>query len=227
MTSVRIGLLGGTFDPVHFGHLHLADVAMTECSLERVLFIPAAQPPHKDETTLSPFADRVAMLEIAGRLSDRFSCTTIEGELPTPSYTFETLLRIRGSLPQGADVFFIIGADAFLDLLSWRSYEKILQLVNLVVARRKGYSHRQLLDFLRLLDYSEKGDCWRKKDGDKKVILLRAVPGDFSSTCIRNEIGQGKFPAGALPDEVIKYIKQHHLYQAKMATAQHGAGLDW
>ncbi len=226
MTSVRIGLLGGTFDPVHFGHLRLADVAMTECSLEQVLFIPAAQPPHKDETTLSPFADRVAMLEIAGRRSDRFGCTTIEGELPTPSYTFETLRKINGSLPPGADIFFIIGADAFLDLLSWRSYENILQLVNLVVARRKGYSHRQLLDFLRLLDYTENGGYWRKKDGDKKIILLRTVPGDFSSTWIRNEIRQGKFPAGNLPDEVIEYIKKHHLYQAKVATAQRGAGLD-
>lgn len=227
MTTVRIGLLGGTFDPVHFGHLRLADVAMAECHLEQVLFIPAAQPPHKDETTLSPFAHRVAMLEIAGRLSDRFACTTIERELPTPSYTFETLQRIKGSLPPGADVFFIIGADAFLDLLSWRSYEQILQLVNLVVARRKGYSSRQLLDFLRLLDYTEDGDHWRTKAGDKKIILLRSVPGDFSSTRIRNEIRQGKLPAGNLPEGVIKYIKQHHLYQAKVATTQRGAGVDW
>ncbi len=227
MTSIRIGLLGGTFDPVHFGHLQLAEVAMTECALERVVFIPAAQPPHKDETTLSPFAHRVAMLKIAGRLSDRFACTAIEGELPTPSYTFETLRKINGSLPLGAEVFFIIGADAFLDLLSWRSYEKILELVNLVVARRQGYSQRQLLDFLRLLDYTEDGGCWRNKNGDKKIILLHSVPGDFSSTWIRNEIRQGKFPAGFLPGEVIEYIKKHHLYQAKLATAQGGAGLDW
>lgn len=223
MTSVRIGLLGGTFDPVHVGHLRLADVAMAECDLEQVLFIPAAQPPHKDETTLSPFAHRVAMLEIAGRRSKRFACTTIEGELPTPSYTFETLQRINGSLPPGADIFFIIGADAFLDLLSWRSYERILQLVNLVVARRKGFSGRQLLDFLRLLDYTEDGDYWRTKDGDKKIILLRSVPGDCSSTWIRNEIRQGRFPADNLPDGVIEYIKKHHLYQTKAATDQHRA----
>jgi len=200
---------------------------MAEYGLERVLFIPAAQPPHKDETTLSPFVDRVAMLEIASRLSDRFACTTIEGELPMPSYTFETLRRIGGCLPFGAELFFIIGADAFLDLLTWRSYEKILQLVNIVVARREGYGDRQLLDFLKRLDYTEDGEGWQGKNGRKKIFLLRAVLGDFSSTCIRNKIRRGNFPAGDLPDEVIKYIKKHHLYQVKMATAQRGAGLDW
>lgn len=227
MTIVRIGLLGGTFDPVHFGHLRLAEVAMAECGLERVLFIPAAQPPHKDETRLSPFADRVAMLEIASRSYDRFSCTPIEGELPTPSYTFETLRRINSSLPPAADLFFIIGADAFLDLLTWRSYENILQLVNLVVASRKGYSARQLLDFLRILDYTEDDGCWRNRAGDRKIILLHAVPGEFSSTWIRNELRQGRIPAGTLPDGVIAYIRRHHLYQAKAATARHGAGSHW
>jgi nicotinate-nucleotide adenylyltransferase len=227
VTSVRIGLLGGTFDPVHFGHLQLADAAMAEYSLDQVLFIPAAQPPHKDEATLSPFAHRVAMLEIAGRQSDRFACTTIEGELPMPSYTFETLRKLGGCWPPGAEFFFIIGVDAFLDLLSWRSYGKILQLVNIVVAQRKGYDHKQLMNFLKQLDYTDHGHCWRGKDGRKEIFLLEAVPGDFSSTGIRKKIRQGNFPAGDLPDEVIKYIKKHNLYQSNRATAERRAGPDW
>ncbi len=213
MTMQRIGLLGGTFNPVHYGHLQLADAAMAECSLDQVVFIPSGQPPHKDRTTLAPFADRIAMLQIAGGLEKRFSCTAIERELPTPSYTIDTLRAIGGRFPTKTDFFFIIGADAFLDLLSWKSYTEVLRCVEIIVAVRQGYHTDKIIEFLRKLEYSDQGNFWQGKDGCKQISILETIPGDYSSTTIRAKICKGIFPEKEIPSGVIEYIKKHSLYQ--------------
>lgn len=215
MSVKRIGLLGGTFNPVHFGHLNLAEAAMNECRLDQIVFIPSALPPHKDETSIASFTARVAMLQRAGANNNRFTCTTIEGQLPTPSYTIDTLRAIDETFPKDARIFFIIGIDAFLDLLTWKSYEEILQRVTLVVAQRKGYHIEQLFSFLIMLNYVDRGHCWQGGDGNKEVYLLNTLPGDYSSTAIREKMQRRIFSTQDVPEEVIKYIKLHNLYQPK------------
>jgi nicotinate-nucleotide adenylyltransferase len=224
VTILKIGLLGGTFDPVHFGHLQLAEVALRECELDKVFFVPAASPPHKDELTVTSFAHRVAMLEIASAHSTRFACSSIEGRLPAPSYTIDTLRALGDAFLEKSDLFFIIGVDAFLDLKTWKSYHEILRLVNIVVAQRKGYRKNQLIDFLELIGYTRQSNCWHGDDGRKKVFLLDARPGNFSSTLIRKKIAGGILPTGDIPEGVIDYIIKHQLYQSKLKRAQHLAG---
>ncbi len=110
----RIGLLGGTFNPVHFGHLQLADAAMAECALDQVVFIPACQPPHKNEASITSFSHRIAMLQIVGANNKHLSCTAIERELPTPSYTIDTLRAIGEGFPVGVNFFFHHRSRCFL-----------------------------------------------------------------------------------------------------------------
>lgn len=224
MTILKIGLLGGTFDPVHFGHLQLAEVALRECGLDKVLFVPAASPPHKVELTVTSFAHRVAMLEIASAQSTRFACSSIEGRLPAPSYTVDTLRALGDAFLDKSDLFFIIGVDAFLDLKTWKSYHEILRLVNIVVAQRKGYRKTQLVDFLEIIGYTWHNNCWHGDDGQKKIFLLDAKPGNFSSTLIRKKIAGGILPTGDIPEGVIDYIINHQLYHSKLKREQHQAG---
>lgn len=226
MTVKRIGLLGGTFNPVHFGHLQLAEVAMAECNLDQVVFIPSSQPPHKDGASIVSFAHRIAMLQNACRNDQRFSCTPIEGELPTPSYTIDTLRAIDGRFPANVLFFFIIGADAFLDILSWKAYEEILQRVTLVVVKRRGYCPDDITKFLDTLKYSDHGSFWQGRDGRREIFLLRAMPAAYSSTAIREKIRKGIFPAEEIPGEVIEYIKEHTLYQSNTAEDQLCACMD-
>lgn len=224
MTISKIGLLGGTFDPVHFGHLQLAEVALRECGLDKIFFLPAASPPHKAEMTVTSFAHRVAMLEIVSALSDRFACSTIEGQLPAPSYTIDTLRALEETFLEKSDLFFIIGVDAFLDLKTWKSYREILQLVNIVVAERSGYRKTQLIDFLKGIGYTWHNNSWQGEDGQKKIYLLDARPGNFSSTLIRKKMEAGVLPTEDIPEGVIDYIIKHQLYQSKLKQERHQAG---
>lgn len=217
MTEKRIGLLGGTFNPVHFGHLQLAYAAMEECSLEHVIFIPSNQPPHKDEASITSFAHRLAMLQIVGAMDKRLSCTAIERELATPSYTIDTLRAMGNSFPLDVDFHFILGADAFLDLLSWKAYEEILQRVTLIVAQRKGFHADQLREFLRSLQYSDHGRSWTRTGEWREIILLQTIPDGYSSTKIRDRINKGVFPTEEIPCGVIEYIKEHALFQPSKA----------
>ena len=226
MTIKRIGLLGGTFNPVHFGHLQLAEAAMAECNLDQVVFIPSCQPPHKDAASITSFSHRIAMLQIVGANNKRLSCMAIERELPTPSYTIDTLRAIADRFPVGVNFFFIIGADAFLDLLSWKSYKEILQRVTLFVAGRKGYPADRLSKFLKSLQYEDHGRFWRGKDGFREIILLQSVPEGYSSTAIRKQISKGTFPKEAIPGAVIDYIKEHALYQPSKVETEICASMD-
>jgi nicotinate-nucleotide adenylyltransferase len=226
VTSRKIGLLGGTFNPVHFGHLQLAEAAMTECQLDQVVFIPSCQPPHKAEASITSFSHRIAMLRIVSANDKRLSCSAIERELSTPSYTIDTLRAFGDRFPVGVDFFFIIGADAFLDLLSWKSYKEILQCVTLLVVGRKGYPADQLSNFLISLQYSDHGRVWRAKNGFKEIVLLQTIPEGFSSTAIRKQISKGIFPKEAIPGAVIDYIKEHALYQPSKARTESCTSMD-
>ena len=215
MTTSRIGLLGGTFDPVHTGHLQLAEAALRECNLDRILFIPSASPPHKIGTPITSFAHRLAMLKLVSSRNPRFTCTEIEGDLPTPSYTIDTLRVLGGLFPAETEFFFIIGVDAFLDFATWKSYRDILRLVNIVIALRNGNTRTQLTEFLQKIGYFWQNNSWREESGGKTIFILQTIPGQFSSTRIRKKIKRGLLPTGDIPAEVLEYIVKHQLYQTE------------
>lgn len=216
MTTSRIGLLGGTFDPVHTGHLQLAEAALRECRLDRILFIPSASPPHKVGTPITSFAHRLAMLELVSKGNPWFACSAIEGDLPTPSYTIDTLRVLGGLFPGETEFFFIIGVDAFLDFATWKSYRDILRLVNIVISLRNGYTRIQLIEFLQSIGYFWQDNSWREEHGiGKEIVILQTIPGQFSSTRIRKRIKEGILPTGDTPEEVLEYIVKHQLYETE------------
>jgi nicotinate-nucleotide adenylyltransferase len=136
----RIGIYGGTFDPVHYGHLKVAEAVLSAFALDRIFFVPAFTPPHKRKRMISSPFHRMAMLALATADSPKMLVSTVELEAPSRPYTIETLGRLRTEL-QPARLFFMMGADSFIDVTSWREYEAILSEYDVIVATRPGYRH--------------------------------------------------------------------------------------
>jgi len=213
VTYSKIGLLGGTFDPVHNGHLQLAESALEEYRLDKVVFIPSAQPPHKTDVSITSFKHRTAMLSLAGQGRRCFECNPIEGALAKPSYSIDTLRELSKYYQTDCKLYFIIGADAFLDILTWKSYQEILQTVHILISERKGYKSSQLFDLLRRLGYTGQGNTWHGKNTQKDIYLLNAIPEDYSSSVIRNLLSLGDSVRRLIPAVVLDYIKKNKLYQ--------------
>jgi nicotinate-nucleotide adenylyltransferase len=209
----KIGLLGGTFDPVHYGHLQLAQSAMEECSLDKVVFIPSAQPPHKKGASITPFNHRLAMLNLAGACENSFECDAIEDSLPKPSFTIDTLRELLKHYSTDCRFYFMIGADAFLDILTWKSYTAILRSVNIILSKRKGYDAEHLAILLKKLGYAASDGLWHGNDGKKSIYILKNIPDCLSSSAIRTMIKKGESVQQYLPESVLEYIKKYKLYQ--------------
>jgi len=207
----RIGVFGGTFDPIHFGHLELAEQAIKEVKLSKLLFIPAAKPPHKNGI-ITPIEHRIAMLELVCKGSKHFSCSRIEAELPKPSYTVDTLVELIKRYPDDAELYFIIGGDAFLDLMTWKSYTKILSMVQIVVSPRIGYSNQSIYAFLDRIGYTQINRKWQGEDGRKNIVLLSKSPQDVCSSKVREVIAKGSDTTTLLPEVIAGYIKENCLY---------------
>jgi nicotinate-nucleotide adenylyltransferase len=212
--SQKIGLLGGTFDPIHYGHLQLAATALEECSLDKVVFIPSAQPPHKNGTLLTSFRHRLAMLTLAVQDRNGFECNDIEGTLPKPSYTIDTLQVLLKHYKSDCRLYFMIGADAFLDILTWKSHQEVLHSVNIILSQRKGYRGVQLSGLLKKLGYKPSEGSWHGDDGQKEIYILKKTPDDHSSSGIRTLIGEGESIQRFSPKSVIEYIHKYKLYQS-------------
>lgn len=187
----RIGLFGGTFDPIHRGHLQIAQEAAQTFALDRVLFIPAANPPHKTAAALTPYADRLRMTEIACASYPNFSASALESD-PEKSYTVDTLERVRRELSSYDDLFFLIGADAFREIETWKRWRDVLKLTEFIVISRPGAEYRI--------------------PGDAHVHRMDDVRIPISSSAIRKRLAAGE-PAPELPAEVAEYIREHGLYR--------------
>lgn len=211
MSPHRIGVFGGTFDPIHFGHLQLAEQAIKEVKLSKLLFIPAAKPPHKNGI-ITPIEHRIAMLELVCSRSEHFSCSRIEAELPKPSYTVDTLVELIKRYPGDAELYFIIGGDAFLDLMTWKSYTEILSMVQIVVSPRIGYSNQRIYAFLDRIGYTEINRKWQGEDGRKDIFLLSEPPQDVCSSKVKEVIAKGSDTTTILPEVIAGYIKENSLY---------------
>ncbi len=209
----KVGILGGTFDPVHTSHLELAEAARKEYGLTKILFIPAAVPPHKRGSKVTSFEHRLRMLEIACESSVFFECSSIEGELPRPSYTVDTLKALQSGMGKEYTFYFIIGVDAFLDIPTWKSYREIVQLVSLIVSKREGIDEKELANLAHSLGYKNtNGSVWIGSKGSRDICFLKKTPADISSTSIRQTIRDNQITSGTIPGKVIEYIKTHNLY---------------
>lgn len=233
--AARVGLLGGTFDPIHLGHVETALVARRALGLDQVIVLPARVPPHRPQEPLASPYHRFAMAALAVNGIEGLEASDIEMCAPGPSYTADTLTRChdRWSLPP-VQIFFITGADAFAEIETWHRYPEVLGLSNFVVVSRPGFPAdglRQRLPALarRMATAAADGsNAEREVHGpgaaqSTAVFLVDAPTPDVSSTDIRRRLREGGTLSGLVPAAVEQHIVQHGLYTHSPAslTADH------
>lgn len=212
----RIGILGGTFDPVHNGHLSVAFAVKQGLGLDSILFIPAANPPHKPGQVFSSFNDRVAMLNCSVSAQHGFFVSEIESERPELSYTIDTLGILNNRLGQGVNFYFIVGFDAFAEIATWKEYERLLNSTNLVVIDRPSINAKRLDEivhecFTGFL-YDADQSMWQKEGVDGRIFHFKTRPVSVSSTQIRRLVQNGAPIKDLVPRCVQQYILAHKLY---------------
>lgn len=218
LSGRRTGAYGGTFDPIHCGHVEVAREVARRFELESLLIIPAHRPPHKDPRSVSNTYHRYTMA-VLGMLDDGCATvSTIELESPDRPYTFETVERLRASLDPGDALFFIIGADSFEELTNWREPERILEACNLIVAARPGYevatSHLPVTISSRVVDLRGRAEKAAKTTAPRgEVYLTDFVLKDISSTEIRKKAREGGDLEGLVPPLVATYISRYGVYR--------------
>jgi len=204
----RIGVLGGTFDPIHYGHLVIAEDARAYLHLEKVLFVPARQPPHKPRNSYSAFQHRVRMTELAIANNPHFVLSLIEAQRPGPSYTVDTLRQLRAELGPNVELYFVIGMDSLASILTWYKPAELLGLCRIVVAERAGYH----VD-LAALEAALPG----LRD---KLELIDTPELSISSTDLQQRVQRGLSIRYQVPPEVERYIYEHRLYLDEDDAAQ-------
>ncbi len=197
---MRVAMLGGTFDPVHIGHLIGAQAAAEQLQLDRVLFVPAANPPHKLNVSITPAEHRVAMLERALAGNKRFSLYLDEISRSGRSYTIDTVRRYRQSEhKEGDELFFIVGADNLAELHTWKYWKALCREVKFVALAREGFEPDN--GFLE------------KKLGSAEILWVKMPLIGISATGIRNSCAAGYSIRYLVPDSVAEYIESHRLYR--------------
>ncbi len=197
---MRVGILGGTFDPIHKGHLRLADGARRGLDLERVLLVPAARQPLKCATRAAPVEHRLRMCALAAAEAGPWlEVSDVEARRPGPSYTYETLRDLRRFLGPDADLHFLTGADVLPELPHWREIGEVLRLATFVVATRPGHQV-DLEPLAGRLDISR-----------LRPLEIDALP--VSATEVRRRLRAGEPVEGLVPPAVARYIEAHGLYR--------------
>lgn len=212
-----IGILGGTFDPVHFGHLRLAQEAAQTLKLASVRFVPSATPPHRAAPAVAA-AQRLEMVSLAVQGNPLFSVDVREFGRAGPGYTVDTLTELRRELGGAAPICLLIGADAFLDLATWSRWHQLFALAHIVVAHRPGYpvdtwQHRMPQPLAREYQgrvMAQPLAVHLAPAGGIVVVPIAAL--DISSTRIREYLRSGTSPRYLLPDSVLDYIERNRLY---------------
>ncbi len=200
---MKLGVLGGTFDPIHLGHVAAAEAAQLALGLDEIILVPSRIPPHRSTPATASPADRFAMAERAAEGRNGWSASFLEIKRQGPSYTYDTLIELGGQ--RSTQLSFITGADAFAEIASWSRYPAILDLANFVVVSRPGIT----LDSLRERVPSAFD---RSSTAQTRVILVEAHTPDVSSTDIRRRIRAGEPLSGLVPPAVADYIQAHRLY---------------
>ena len=196
MSGQRICLFGGTFDPIHQAHLRMAEEALNKFHLDRVVFIPAGNPPHKDVPGVTPYDDRLEMVKLACAVNPRFEVSEIERGSDR-SYTVNTLTRFRDQLGPDDQLFFLIGADAFDELETWRRWQEVVLLTNFIVVSRPGTNYHI--------------------PAGARVLQLDDIQLPTASTTIRAKLAAGELTS-EVPAPVRDYIDKRGLYRAVNVT---------
>lgn len=208
-------MFGGTFDPIHFGHLRLAEELGEQLSLDPVRLIPARVPPHRGDPTVSA-ADRLRMVQLAVAGNSRLVVDDREIRREGPSYTVDTLGELRAELGAGQPLWLMLGADAFAALMTWSRWERLFDLAHIVVATRPGYA----LDFDTLPE--PLGTLARARFNQRPgpaaagTVLTREISAlDISASTIRRTLAEGRSVRYLIPDSVLDYIEGRRLYRGK------------
>jgi len=218
-----IGLLGGSFNPIHNGHLHIANYVYDMLALDRVIFIPTGDPPHKPATSLASAQHRLKLVTLATQACDFFAVDDREALSPTVSYSVDTVTRLKNEFPRGTELGFIMGLDAFLEFPSWKQATHLLELCHMIVCSRPGvtFTHLQSMPLLpptpisslHNLDQHNTTRLDIALPSGSSIILLSVPPCEVSASHIREQIGIHRPIAQRLPPSVESYIIQQELYQ--------------
>jgi len=204
IASRRLGILGGTFDPIHFGHLDAADAARRALQLDRVLLIPSFDPPHRPADPMASGFHRFALVALAIQGNDALSASDMELTRTGPSYTADTLRAVAREGWRPSQIFFILGSDAFAEIATWREYPAVLDTANFVVIARPGTT----LDAA-----AERTSALRGRLG-QSIFLVEARTRDVSSSTIRARLAARQPIDDLVPAAVARHIAAHHLYGA-------------
>ena len=213
---MKLGILGGTFDPVHLGHLRTAEEIGQELNLEKVYLIPSASPPHKTSNPLTPFHHRLAMTRLAVADSPLLEAMDLEGRRPGHSYSIETLKEFHNIFCPDPELFFILGTDAFLEIKTWKEYRNLFDHAHFVIIQRGGYRAENLEPFLFNVCEGVKNtrnpDVFIAPSG-KTIMIMISTLIDISSTSIRQMVAEDKSIHFLVLESVRDYILQKGLYQ--------------
>lgn len=201
---MKLGVIGGTFDPIHNGHLFIAEEARCRFDLEKVIFVPSFAPPHKRGVEFSPPADRLAMVRMAIEGNAAFEASSLEIERGGVSYTVDTLRELRMRNPDN-DFYFITGADAIVEILTWKEPERVMALAEFIVAARRGFP---LENIERALPALVEG-----KGAMERVIVMESPLIDISASEIRERVAAGLPVRYLLPEAVRRYVEDRGLYR--------------
>jgi nicotinate-nucleotide adenylyltransferase len=219
---MRIGILGGTFDPIHNGHLEMADRAQTFFSCDRVYLMPAYSPPHKAKGSITSSYHRYAMAALATMDRENVDVSRLELESPSQPYTVQTIMKLRERLGNAAAIFFIMGADSFRELETWREYRQLIASCHIVVITRPGYqidlAERGARLQTNIIDLRGQRQSPRDVESDAIIYLTDLLELDISATAIRKAVAQHQEIREFVPSAVAHYIKKYQLYQEENET---------
>lgn len=199
----RLGILGGTFDPIHIGHLATAEAVRMEYGLDTILFIPSANPPHKQDVEVTDASHRYAMTVLATETNPHFDVSKIEMERKGLSYTLYTLQELLSLYGEDTELYFITGADALAELHTWHNIYGVLELTHFIAASRPGIDKTDEI----IESFGELGKA--------KIHRLTIPELEISATDIRQRVTEGRSIRYIVPDAVVQYIEENRLYQPK------------
>jgi nicotinate-nucleotide adenylyltransferase len=221
-SAARLGILGGTLDPVHTGHIETARAARSQLGLDRILLMPARIPPHRTRQPSASGYHRFAMAALAIQGHEGLVVSDLELCSPRTSYTSDTLARLHSLGLVGSQIFFITGADAFAEIETWHRYPDVLDMANFVVVSRPGYEPRAVVSRLPALADRVREASVRPRGPSERmsILLVDAATPDVSSTEIRRRIAAGESIEGLVPAAVEAHIRRHRLYYGDPAACE-------
>lgn len=199
LKQLKLAVMGGTFDPIHYGHLVTAEAARCGFNLDKVVFVPSGRPPHKREKNITPAEDRFGMTTLAVATNPFFEVSRVEIDRPGFSYAIDTVTAFFDYYGNNIELFFITGADAILEILTWKHVDRLMEKCHFIAATRPGF---HLNDINSL-----------PKQFVEKIIFMEVPALAISSTDIRRRVVENRPIKYLLPESVEEYIYRHHLYR--------------